>query len=349
MHGVALLGGKLSLTDFKFSEKNRNRAPGLDLFRFLAALVVFLGHAVFFAPYAQSSADSPYVQWFRTGTFAVDFFFVLSGYVLAGANPNLMWVVARYARLFPVYLVGVILGISTNLAVNQGLGSSILGVGLTVIGIQSLFASYALAVNGPLWSLSVEILLTPLFQVFWRLRDRTFGMISILLASVFSLMIFSNSPLVRAIPFFTLGALLRSQDNKRVILEKKVFNVMISAFLAFYLFYGASIITKLGYSIQGTCLKLAILSSLIYCLRRIEVGLGTSNLFNFVGKRTYVLYVIHGPIVGLLLSGIKPSTTVSFGFYMLVLIVITVVITEVVYRKVEIPAITWASRIKKTQ
>ena len=262
----------MSLTNLRTYENNRNRAPGLDFFRFLAALVVFLGHAVFSAPYAQSSSDSPYVQWFRTGTFAVDFFFVLSGYVLAVANPNVKWIVARYVRLFPVYLVGVLLGISINLAINQSLGSSIIGVSLVILGIQSFFASYALAVSGPLWSLSVEIILTPIFQVFWRLRGSTFGMISILVASMSSLIVFSSSPIIRAVPFFTLGALLRTRDNKRVILERKVFNILIFAFLAFYLFYGASVISKIGYSIQETCLKLAILTSLIYCLRRIEVG-----------------------------------------------------------------------------
>ena len=337
----------MSPIDLKSYEHTYNRAPGLDLFRFLAALVVFFGHAVFSSPYAQSSSDSPYVQWFRTGTFAVDFFFVLSGYVLAGVNPNVIWILARYARLFPVYLVGVLLGISTNLALNQSLGSSIFGVGLVILGIQSFFASYALAVSGPLWSLSVEIVLTPLFRIFWRLRGGTFGMISVLIASMSLLSVFSSSPIIRAIPFFTLGAFLRSRDNRSVILERKSFNILIVVFLAIYLLHGAGVISRLDYSIQATSLKIAILTLLMFCLRRIKVGLRTSKLFTAVGKRTYVLYVVHGPIVGLLLAGMKPSSLVAFALYFSVLIAATAFITEVVYRKIEIPAIAWATRIKK--
>jgi peptidoglycan/LPS O-acetylase OafA/YrhL len=339
----------LSPTDSKSEKSSSPRSPGLDFFRFLAALVVFLGHAFFFAPFTQSFSESPFVQWFRTGTFAVDFFFVLSGYVLAEVNPTLKWISARYVRLFPVYIVGLLLGMMTNLAVNQNLGSSVLGVILAFLGIQSLFASYALAVNGPLWSLSVEIILTPLFKIFWRLRGKTFGLISILVVSISLLVVFSGSPVIRAVPFFTLGAFLRTRDNNKIVQINKKFNLLIILSLLFYLVIGAGIIRKIGDSVQGASFKLMILGFLIFCLRRIVVGSRIAKLFTALGKRTYVLYVVHGPIVGFLLAAIKPTSLSLFLLYFVFLVAGTAVASEVVYRHVEVPALTWARKVKGTQ
>ena len=91
-----------------------NRFPALDLFRFLAALVVFLGHLVFFSAYGDLFKDSYWVQSIRTGTFAVDFFFALSGFVLSAKKPTLKWMGSRVIRLYPVYFVGLCLGAFVN-------------------------------------------------------------------------------------------------------------------------------------------------------------------------------------------------------------------------------------------
>jgi peptidoglycan/LPS O-acetylase OafA/YrhL len=339
----------LSLIKNKPQEKVQTRAAGLDLFRFLAALVVFLGHAFFSSEFFQPWSDSPFVHWFRTGTFAVDFFFCLSGYVLAGMRVNVRWILARYARLFPVYLVGVLFGVLTNLLINQNFGSSFIGVCLTIIGIQSFFPLYALAINGPLWSLSVEIILTPIFKIYWVGRNSNLGKAILITVSVGISTVIPSSPLTRAIPFFTLGAILSSFDSIRNPINKQRYNWAIAFFSLFYLMYGSTLILKLDFSLLATIVKLGILTVLIFCLRRIEVGKKTSRVFTFLGKRTFALYAIHGPLVGLFLSALKPNSGLSAALYLFLLLSATIVATEVVYRKVEIPALAWSSKIRNAR
>ena len=333
----------------KPQEKAQTRAAGLDLFRFLAALVVFLGHAFFSSEFFQPWSDSPFVHWFRTGTFAVDFFFCLSGYVLAGVRVSIRWILARYARLFPVYLVGVLLGVLTNLLINQNFGSSVTGVCLTVIGIQAFFPMYALAVNGPLWSLSVEIILTPIFKVYWIARNSNLGKALLISASIGISTIIPSSPIIRAIPFFTLGAILSSLDVTKYPIKKPRYNWAIAFFTFFYLVYGSRLILQFDFSLLATIVKLGILTVLIFCLRRIDVGQKASKVFTFLGKRTYALYAIHGPLVGFFLAAVKPNSALSATLYLILVISATTVATEVVYRKVEIPALAWSWEIRNAR
>jgi peptidoglycan/LPS O-acetylase OafA/YrhL len=147
------------------------RHPGLDLFRFLAALIVFSGHAVYFSSYSKNLESNNLLSPIRTGTFAVDFFFTLSGFVLCTRIPNFRWICARVLRLYPAYFFGLVLAILINLLIDNKIGTNLEGLVLNLFGVQALSPSYALALNGPLWSLSVEIITTPLFILFWKIRN----------------------------------------------------------------------------------------------------------------------------------------------------------------------------------
>ena len=323
------------------------RSPGLDLFRFLAALVVFAGHAVYFSSYGGGSLQSSQsFDIIRNGTFAVDFFFALSGYVLAGEFPNKRWFIARYIRLFPVYLLGVLIGSAVLLLLNNSLGISILGALMTILGLQAFFRDFASTINGPLWSLSVELILTPLFLIFWKLRKSKPMLLLLLISAVLLSQCFADSILLFAIPFFTLGAVLKYFNSGRKILPSRNANLAILLLSVAYFISGATAIRTLNYSISGITIKLLILGILIQCLVRMKMNSKISLFCVEVGKRSYVLYAIHGPLVGFFLASLKPSSLVGFFIYFLLLVCSVALMTELVYRKIEIPAIAVARRLR---
>jgi peptidoglycan/LPS O-acetylase OafA/YrhL len=138
----------------------------LDGLRGLAAFAVILDHV----PSATLASLTP-------GRYlAVDFFFVLSGYVLARANDERLrgggegWAFmhTRLARLYPLYLLGALIAIMT-LAAQLAAGWSdiswsqlaiVAGAALLFLPMPPVFGwttQHLYPLNGPAWSLFFEL------------------------------------------------------------------------------------------------------------------------------------------------------------------------------------------------
>lgn len=90
----------------------KQKIYSLQVFRGFAALSVAIFHsALYLNQYHQNIPDSVY-QFFRFGQFGVDFFFVLSGFIIfyahfetsKGFNPAKKYLLKRLIRIFPAYL-----------------------------------------------------------------------------------------------------------------------------------------------------------------------------------------------------------------------------------------------------
>jgi peptidoglycan/LPS O-acetylase OafA/YrhL len=141
----------------------------LTTLRFFAALLVVVFHH---GQSAFASAPSWCQSLTKGGYVGVPFFFVLSGFILAynylprareGTLDNRRFWVARLARVYPVYVVALLLSapifwlllwqrMSPDDAISRFGVQMVLSFGL----IQSWIPSWAFAWNGPAWSLSVE-------------------------------------------------------------------------------------------------------------------------------------------------------------------------------------------------
>ena len=316
------------------------RFESLDLFRFFAAAVVFLGHLSFFSSYGSSLKDEYWVQPIRVGTFAVDFFFALSGFVLSGKKPTGRWMVSRIIRLYPAYFAGLLLGALINFATAGSLLTTNLGVALSVFGLQSLSSEFQLALNPPLWSLSVEFILTPLFLILYLARNSLKLLFFLLIASYTVLLLYSNSVVLRGIPFFILGSIIYRLKRPERSFK---FNYTLTFFVLLYLLIGANLYAHMLYSGSDLIIKIVTLALLMYCLLGVNLGRRISYLSNVLGKRSYALYIVHGPLIGVALGFWNPTSTVTFLGYSLTLFVATGLLTEIVYRYVDARAIKASS------
>lgn len=134
----------------------------LTFTRYIAALTVVFFH------FGQQAFPATHAWWHpvvTAGPIAVSFFFVLSGFIMAVAyyqpqaqafqfNKGKYWL-ARFARIYPVYLLALVLMILANLKTD---GRDPLAIGLSLSMLQAWIPGYAMVLNSPGWSLSVEAL-----------------------------------------------------------------------------------------------------------------------------------------------------------------------------------------------
>lgn len=161
------------------SATSSHRFRTMDGMRGIAAMIVVLGHA----PEFFGLGFMPHF-W-----LSVDLFFLMSGFVLGrtyeprfaeGMGPR-EFMILRYIRLYPLYGLGILIGIisgGATLALGKG---DLTTAGFVAAAVSGLLLLPALGtgqrelfpLNFPAWSLFLEILANLVFALAWRrLSDR---------------------------------------------------------------------------------------------------------------------------------------------------------------------------------
>lgn len=194
------------------------RLPGLDALRGIAALAVLGYHAS-----GHFGGGPPTI--FTKGYLAVDFFLMLSGYVMgrtyelrmaAGLGAGrFLW--ARYRRLWPVMAAGTAIGtplLASELGVaGFGQGGLLSAIALANLLLLPVFVGKLIfPVNAAAWSILFELGANLLHAaLLWRLRART---LAIVVGAAFAAMIWASTEYgsfdVGARPSNVLGGIPRA-------------------------------------------------------------------------------------------------------------------------------------------
>jgi peptidoglycan/LPS O-acetylase OafA/YrhL len=198
------------------SQSDRRRRPlrALTGARFLAALGVVLFHVnfLFAAVDGASAAERAFGasgllttvvdQVAGLGSLGVNFFFLLSGYILAYnylrsdgmATSARSFYLARFARIYPIYLVGLVLAFGYRLFIGSPCAESVCRAGdrpgvatASLVLLQGWLPWTGDAFNGPGWTLSAEAFFYTCFPVLValvvRIRRRG-GLLAVLLGGL---------------------------------------------------------------------------------------------------------------------------------------------------------------------
>lgn len=277
----------------------------LDLARGIAALGILMFHAY------------P-VPIFSTLYTLVDFFFVLSGFVLAPSylRVNTFGEASRFLanrafRLFPmaittlIFVVGIQVIVDIKHVVLDESNSSRIDTSFMTLfaafGLLQIFSHSATLLNYPLWSLSAEWLSN--FFVVSRPIFRKYNPSFFFVIGCLFIWHFQSSgngweeQFGRAISGFYFGILLRQTSNRRNLGTR----YRLIASLVFVIFLNASI-----YFVGS---KLSYLSPLIYGLAIIQLSCvpirpksRIHKVANFLGRYSYGFYAWHFPLLSI--SGI---------------------------------------------
>ena len=300
------------------SRRPADRFIQLDALRFFFALIVVLGHTLSFP------------RTFIHGGYAVDFFFVLSGFVLSHTliqRPASLWnfTEARFARLYPLHLATLawlmlqlfgqgIAYLPPNFATSVALNLSLLqGTGL--LGVHTL--------NFPGWSISVEWLVN-LVLLYPIVRARSIlGALLIAGVSLATLVlawgpVFDDAtvqPLWKSVPVLS-GGLLRGSGE--ILLGYLLYEAYLwlrpridparhrslatgleigcGCLLVFCLWSG-----RHGWDVLPVPLSAALILQMATCPGRVSAFL-QGRAFAALGNISYSIYLLHIPLFSMFIG-----------------------------------------------
>ena len=163
---------------YTYQMLRRNYA--FDILRLSAALVVFLGHLLFWEGHLVSLNSFSFVtSIFHTGAFSVHLFFMLSGVALriqtAKYGVNLMWLKARLVRLLPMYWFAYLIPLLGLFAIDEKMDISPLQLLITLVSLNALVPMWSVPQHNPaLWSLSIEVILSASLLIFGKFKNTYF-------------------------------------------------------------------------------------------------------------------------------------------------------------------------------
>jgi peptidoglycan/LPS O-acetylase OafA/YrhL len=288
------------------------RYATLDGMRGLAALAVALYH---WGLVVRQVAPAGYL--------AVDFFFGLSGFVIALTYSGRLaatlsareFMILRLIRFYPIYLVGHVLGFLRSLALLVVGNSSARGG--SELMLAAVFGTFMLPVpiearnlfplNVPAWTLFLELIVNVAFALgMFRLRDRV--LLVIMSASAAALIIFTGPP-----HFMDVG-------YSAATLPLGIARVCFSFPLGIILFRRLGTLPRKGswLALLPICMLVAALAWTppvlhrgiweLFCVFVLFPGILAAGIrlelpeiiarpFTFLGAISYAVYAIHGPLI----------------------------------------------------
>ena len=165
----------------------RSQINSLTATRAVAAIMVFIHHfgtKVF--PFNLA------YKFFDSGNLAVSYFFVLSGFVLyisyVGSDMQYIdYLKRRTGRIVPVYILALFLFIAVAFCFYDYKFSSNLAkqIMYCTLFVQAYFPQYALSLNSPAWTISVEMLFYILFPLLLLMEKRSIRLFTAITITLF--------------------------------------------------------------------------------------------------------------------------------------------------------------------
>ena len=350
-------------------EKLKAQAPKfetLDGLRGVGALIVLVGHTILFwigGPIGPIAAP-----------VMVDMFFMLSGFVVAFAyEPKITrglgvgkFMEARLVRLYPLFLLSMVLGLGVHLAIAYGETEKWL-MPLPLFAMSALFVPLVdfdytniYPLNMPAWTLLYELLVNLIYIIVWRwlnLRLLIIFIIAGALGLIAAGAAFGTLNIGADVPS-TIGAFARAwfgffvgvliyrlfAKNRKVALPRSWLALLLIAAVI-----GIAVIplAEMGAVLRITS-ELALICLIgplvIYFGQRMEPPRAFAKILVWLGSISYALYLLHWPIYTAALRipakiGMSPEQTAPvMGFVILIVSVTAAAIAERYYDR---PARKW--------
>ena len=339
----------------------KHRLPSLKALtslRFFAAIHVVVFHLSADHTYTSSPLLGRFVMSGYTG---VSLFFVLSGFILAynyreGLNKREFWI-SRFARVYPVYLVALLLGVAYAFAPSSPpLTHLWVRLGLCVTLLHTWYPPFADSFNGPGWTLSVEAFFYALFPfaLVWlrRVGDGVLVAFCALYVAALTVPVWMHlaSPAPGAglatayyltsgtlppvhLPMFLIGVYLGIRYLKPAE-RRSPWPLLLGG-------AGSMVLLCAGpnplYAPFRKGLLVIAYAALIYGLASVKRGWLTNRWMVLGGEISYSIYILQMPVIRTVL-GVTRRLGMSFYPSTAVVLVVLVGLSFLAYRFIELPA-----------
>ncbi len=340
----------------------------LTSLRGLAAILVVLFHA---KPHFSRDNLGLAYDVIYNGFLAVDFFFVLSGFILgytylstfSEVTPRQYkkFILKRIARIYPLHFFVLLLYVSIPLAL-VATGRSVEperyspeGFLAKLLLVDTWWTGYHFTWNIPSWSISIEFFAYLIFPFLaWLIYRSSYWMILILylvsmtLVSVsFGALGFSSIGegigslgLLRGVCEFTAGICIYMLVF-RFKLVNAVFGMCLT-WLSILLFVFLQSIDIEDYFFVPLCFSM-LLCGLVSFQGRIQKVLSNAVLV-YLGEISYSLYLSHFFVLDFMTKAFLENEEVASSFWLLSYVFATILFSVATYHLIEMPARRWLVR-----
>ncbi len=310
--------------------QNTTRFVVLDSWRGILALCIALFHLPLIIYFPGTSV-------FQAAPMAVDFFFVLSGFVIAHATrqglqsyADARWfMLRRFHRLWPVHIATLAIIIVVKLVSAATLvlshshkalpfASSYYGVGALMENVALLQGFFASSWNFPSWSISVEfwVYVTAAINVLVMRKNVRVGAATFVLLAL-ALVAVEPVPgnFVRCLLGFYLGV-LAYHFRRDLYWGKSVAVCSVAELCAVAMIFGLPILAR------GSAFSAVMAAAFVWPIAVFAQGQGCvssalkGKRWQRIGMLSYCIYMVHVPMIELLghwLSLLERATFKAFG------------------------------------
>ncbi len=340
----------------------------VELLRFISAMMVIIWHyQQFYYPYNFFSDleildgnrnQQPFYNYlslfYNYGNRGVDFFFIISGYVFSYVylleNKKIklkFFFINRFARLYPLHLLTLIIVVFLQLYNNEHFNNYFIHSNndfyhffLNLFFISGWGFEKGPSFNGPIWSVSVEIII---YFIFFFLiinfkKNRILKSI-LLIISLIAIQKLSLGELSKYINFnltncgiLFFEGILVYYLSKNIQKKKKLISLGVALFIISFI---------------GNFKIYIFLPSILIIFLSIEgfIKNKVHSFFNFLGNLTYGTYLWHLPIQVIIMIIIKKSGTnfaiIDTKFFFITYLTIVLTISIISYYYFELKLRRW--------
>ena len=347
-----------------------SRLLGLEILRFLSALAILFWHNRHFSYLANQPQNfapenqpgySVFFVLYEFGAYGVPIFWCISGFIFfwkyrtsiaSRAVGAQAFLVLRFSRLYPLHLLTLLLVAVLQAAyfarhhyyfVYQ---LNDLKHFLLQLLLASNWLSTAYSFNGPIWSISVEVLIYGAFFLLLRYFSASWLLnIAIMALCVFAkLHSEATLPVVDCLLYFYAGGLAAIALRDLAPLQRRLLDILSLAFLVCApLLMFASRLQQLPHFLF-VALLLYMPTLLYWIARDFRLAPAARRLVETAGNMSYSSYLLHFPVqlvVALVYTGINRPIPLYNPLFFVCYVGSTLVLAYLAYRFVEMPAQMW--------
>lgn len=342
---------------------DKSKLCNIDLLRGIAAVAILFWHYQHFyfqgtkAPTVELlKQQEPWANvfnWFYFyGLWGVQFFWILSGFVFFHVYRERReisakeFVINRFSRLYPLHFLTLLM-----VAVLQWISWKKLGnfqiyrfndlhhFVLNIFMASEWGFQKAYSFNGPIWSVSVEILIYGAFFIFLKtLGIRLMSSFTWFLLGALFLRRFSNLEILQCFAFFGLGGLVQ---EIHVFFQKRYsskFCLMTAGLTLVFLFT----VIQMGLVSIKSSVQYGLFPVLIWFAGALDAsGVSSGRIGIGFGKITYSSYLIHVPIQIMIMilfdTELVDRTIVNHPLFLIAYLSGTLFLARVTYVQIERP------------
>jgi peptidoglycan/LPS O-acetylase OafA/YrhL len=350
---------------------SQNKLLGLEVVRFICALAVLFWHYQHFAYLADKPIEfmkeaqpfySSFTTFYQYGFYGVQIFWCLSGFIFfwkyrlslsekkVGAKK---FFILRFSRLYPLHVVTLIfVGLAQYLYFLQnGVFFVCQNNDVWHFVLHLLLASgWGLqagdSFNGPIWSISLEVLIYLLFYLTLRYLGKSSIVTLMILCGCVTAKYFGlNWAVIDCVLFFYVGGLsatlVKISDDLKIRLIVRSCALML-VFLLPGLIYLLNLYEREFFAFEFSLIYTPIL--LFATSGSVSINPSLRKFFEALGNMTYSSYLLHFPIqisIVLVFKSLKMAVPWSVEWFFLIYLALTFGASYLTYRFFEIPVQTY--------